>query len=90
MTEQASPQERRVRSLLLPFPDSKGTTIIKNINKTLKNVLPTNLKTRISYTGQKLYTRFQIKDINTILFIIRNPLNHPVRKTISVKQVEGL
>ena len=90
MTEQASPQERRVRSLLLPFPGSKGTTIIKNINKTLKNVLPTNLKTRISYTGQKLYTRFQIKDINTILFIIQNPLNHPVRKTISVKQVEGL
>ena len=90
MTEQASPQERRVHSLLLPFPGSKGTTIIKNINKTLKNVLPTNLKTRISYTGQKLYTRFQIKDINTILFIIQNPLNHPVRKTISVKQVEGL
>ena len=62
MTEQASPQEQRVRSLLLPFPGSKGTTIIKNINKTLKNVLPTNLKTRISYTGQKLYTRFQNQD----------------------------
>ena len=52
----------RVHSLLLSFADSKGATVIKNLNKTLKNVLPSNVKTRITYTGQKLNSRFQIKD----------------------------
>ena len=32
------------------------------MNKTLKNVLPGNVKTRITYTGQKLNSRFHIKD----------------------------
>ena len=30
--------------------------------KTLKNVLPSNVKTRITCTGQKLNSRFQIKN----------------------------
>ena len=58
----ANPQEQKVHSLLLPFADSKGTTIVKNLNKTLKNVLPSNVKTRITYTGQKLNSSFRIKD----------------------------
>ena len=62
MTEQPNPQEQKVHSLLLPFAGPKGTTISKNLNKTLRNVLPSNVKTRISYTGQKLNSRFQIKD----------------------------
>ena len=62
MTEQPNPQEQKVHSLLLPFAGPKGTTIAKNLNKTLKNELPSNVKTRISYTGQKLNSRFQIKD----------------------------
>ena len=62
MTEQPNPQEQKVHSLLLPFVGSKGTTIVINLNKTLKNVLPSNVKTRITYTGQKLNSRFQIKD----------------------------
>ena len=62
MTEQPNPQEQRVHSLLLPFAGSKGTTVIKNMNKTLKNLLPNNIKTRITYTGQKLNSRFQIRD----------------------------
>ena len=62
MKEQPNPKEQRVYSLLLPFAGSKGITIVKNLNKTLKNVLPNNLKTRITYTGQKLSSRFQIKD----------------------------
>ena len=36
MTEQPNPQEQKVHSLLLPFAGSKGTTIVKNLNKTLK------------------------------------------------------
>ena len=62
MMEQPNPQEQKVHSLMLPFADAKRTTIVKNLNKTLKNVLPSNVKTRITYTGQKLNSRFQIKD----------------------------
>ena len=62
MTEQPNPQEQKVHSLLLPLVGSKGTTVVINLNKTLKNVLPSNVKTRITYTGQKLNSRFQIKD----------------------------
>ena len=35
--------------------------MFKNLTKTLKNVLPSNVKTPITYTGQKLNSRFQIK-----------------------------
>ena len=62
MTEQPNPQEQKVHSLLLPFAGSKRTTIVKNLDKTLKKVLPSNGKTRITYKGRKLNSRFQIKD----------------------------
>ena len=62
MPQQPNPQEQNVYSLLLPFAGPKGTTIVKNLNKTLKNVLPSNVKTCITYAGQKLTCRFQIKD----------------------------
>ena len=38
MVEQPNPQEERVYSLL-SFTGSKGTTIVKNLKTTLKNVL---------------------------------------------------
>ena len=38
MTEQSNPQEQKVHSSLLSFAGPKGTTIVKNFNKTLKNV----------------------------------------------------
>ena len=44
MTEQPNPPEQKVHSLLLPCVGPKGTTIVKNLNKTLKNVLPSNVK----------------------------------------------
>ena len=62
VTEQPNPQEQKVLSILLPFVGSKGTTIVKNLNKTLKNVVRSNVKTRITYTGQKLNSKFHIKD----------------------------
>ena len=39
MTEQSNPQEQKVQSLLLPYAGSKGTTIVKNLNRTLKGTL---------------------------------------------------
>ena len=60
--DRATKSTRRVYSLQLPFAGSKGTTTVKNLNKTHENVLPNNVKTRITYTSQKLNSRFQIKD----------------------------
>ena len=86
-TVQPNPQEQKVLLIPLHFASSRGTTIVKNLNKTLKNVLPSNVKARIRYTGQKLNSRFQIKDkinknIKMILSIIQNALKHSVWKTI--------
>ena len=41
-----NPQEQKAHSLLLPFVGFKGTTINKNLNKTLKNVLPKQCKNK--------------------------------------------
>ena len=62
MKEHPVPQEQKVQSLMLPFVVPKGRTIIKNLNKTLKIILLSKVKTRIIYTGQKLNSRFQIKN----------------------------
>ena len=43
-TDQPNSQEEKVDSFLLPLAGSKGTTIVKNVNKTLENVLPSNVK----------------------------------------------
>ena len=51
MMEQPNLQEQKVHSLLLPFAYTKGTTIVENLNKTLKNVLASNAKTQITYTN---------------------------------------
>ena len=51
VTEQPNPQEQKVHSLLLSFAGLKGTTIVKNLNKTLKNVLPSTAETWITCTG---------------------------------------
>ena len=64
-------------SLILPYAGPKGNTIIKTMNNSLKRILPDIVKTRATYTGQKLVqsTRLKIEqkiNTNTILFIIVN------------------
>ena len=49
-------------SLILPYARPKGNSIIKTMNKSLKRILPDNVKTRVTYTNQKLSTELQIKD----------------------------
>ena len=49
-------------SLILPYAVPKGNTIYKTVNNNLKPILPNNVKIRVAYTGQKLGTKFQIKD----------------------------
>ena len=41
----------------------KGKNIIKSINNNIQRILPNNVKTRIAYTGRKLGTKIQIKDL---------------------------
>ena len=52
----------KMYSLILPYAGPKGNTIIKTMNNSLKRILPDNVKTRVTYTGQKLGTKFQNKD----------------------------
>ena len=51
-----------MHSLILPDAAPKGNTIIKTMNNSLNRFLPDNVKTRVTYTGQKLDTKFQIND----------------------------
>ena len=63
------------------------------MNNSLRRILLDNAKTRVTYTGQKLSTKFQIKDkkkikTNTILLITVNVQNQLVMKIIQAK-LEG-
>ena len=48
--------------LILPYAGPKGDSIIKTMKNSLKRVLPDNVKTRVTYSRQKLSTKLQIKD----------------------------
>ena len=52
---------RKIHSLMLPFDGGRGSTILKSMNRCIKRIVPNDVKTRITYTGHKLNTRFQIK-----------------------------
>ena len=47
---------------MLSFAGAKGNTMLKSINRCIKHIVPNDVNTRITYTGHKLNTRFQIKD----------------------------
>ena len=49
--------------MILPYAGEKGCTLIKSLEKNLQRVLPTNIQTRIVYTGTKLSSHLRnIKD----------------------------
>ena len=48
-------------SLILPYAGTKGNTIMKTMDNSLKRILPSNVKTRVPYTGQKLGTSSRLK-----------------------------
>ena len=52
----------KMYSLILPYAGIKGNSIIKTMNNSLKRILPDNVKTRVTYAGQKLSTKLQIKN----------------------------
>ena len=51
-----------LHSLILPYAGPKGKNI-KSMNNNIQRILPDIVKTRITYTGRKLGTKFQIKDL---------------------------
>ena len=53
----------KLHPLILPYAGPKGNNIIKSMNNNIQRILPNNVKTRITYTGRKLGTKFQIKDL---------------------------
>ena len=52
----------KMYSLILPYAGPKGYSIIKTMNNSLKRISPDNVKTRVTFTGQKLSTKLQIND----------------------------
>ena len=48
--------------LLVPYQAKKRDFIIKSVKKRMKHLLPTNIRTKIGFTGSKLSTCFQLKD----------------------------
>ena len=62
--ESKKEEENEVKTLMIkmPFAGEKGEGIIKDLNRTLKNTLPNNLRCRIVRTGTKIEGKFNIKD----------------------------
>ena len=48
--------------LMIPYQGRKGEQAIKTIRKTIKRLLPSNIKVKVSFTGKKLNSCFNIKD----------------------------
>ena len=53
----------KLHSLILPYTGPKGKYDVKSMNNNIQRILHNNVKTRIKYTGRKLSTKFQIKDL---------------------------
>ena len=53
----------KIHSLILPYARRKGNNIIKSMNDNIQQILPNNVKSRITYAGGKLGTKFEIKDL---------------------------
>ena len=58
---------KRIRSLMLPLAGAKVNTMFKLMNRCIKRIVPNYVNTRITYTGHKLNTRFQIKDKSALI-----------------------
>ena len=48
--------------LMIQYKGGKGEQVIKSVRKTIKRLLPSNIKVQVSFTGNKLSSCFSIKD----------------------------
>ena len=47
---------------MLPFAGAEGNTMLKSMNRCIKSIVPNNVYARITCTGHKLNTRFQMNN----------------------------
>ena len=50
------------RLLMVPYQEGKEKKVIKLVRKTMKRLLPSNIRVQVCFTGNKLSSRFNIKD----------------------------
>ena len=62
VVEKRNVNEQKQHLLLVPYQGKKGDFVIKSMKKRMKTLLPTNIRTKIAFTGSKLSTCFQVKD----------------------------
>ena len=48
--------------LLLPYKGGKGIGLTKSLKRNLNKDLPNNIRTQVTFTGQKLSTQFNVND----------------------------
>ena len=46
---------------MIPYQGGKGEQVIKSVRKTIKRLLPSNIKVKVSFTGNKFSSYFNIK-----------------------------
>ena len=50
------------KHLMIPYQGGKGEQVVKSVRKTIKRLLPSNIKMQVSFTGNKLSPCFSFKD----------------------------
>ena len=50
-------------TLLLPYQGDKGIRLTKSLKRNLNKHFPDNLETQVTFTGEKLSTLFNVKDM---------------------------
>ena len=61
-TQVTSSTEENEHLLMLPYKGKVGETTLKNLQNSLKSVIPANNLSKIIYTGTKLPSKLNIKD----------------------------
>ena len=55
-------QDDKKHHLMIPYQGGKGEQVIKSVRKTIKRLLPSNIKVQVSFTGNKFSSCFNITD----------------------------
>lgn len=62
VVEERNVIEENQHFLLVPYQGKNEDFVIKSMKKRVKTLLPTNIRTKIAFTGSRLSTCFQVGD----------------------------
>ena len=84
-------QDDKKHHLMIPYQGGKGEQVIKSVRKTIKRLLPSNIKVQVSFTGNKFSSCFNITDktklsTDMMQFILGYVLKHRLMIITLVKQ----